>query len=299
MLLRTGEISVKDLTLVLDQSQPRVSRHLRLMAEAGLVTRYAEGSWAFFSLKGGHGAAMAIGRVLQDIDPNDPVLVADRERLGEIRAGHRARAAAYFANVARSWDKTRSLHVPETDIEAAILDLVGGTKIGLCLDLGTGTGRMLELLGPKAGQCVGIDSSRAMIAMARAKFSDTAANDISIRLGDIEHLEEYEKSADLILMHQVLHYLEDPGAALASVRGALKPGGTVLLVDFAPHAHRFLASEHAHRRLGFSNEQIASWAVATGLGVTHCRQFPSKLKEKEGLTVCLWLLKETDKEQAA
>jgi ubiquinone/menaquinone biosynthesis C-methylase UbiE len=291
MLLRTGELSVKDLTLVLDQSQPRVSRHLRLMAEAGLVTRYAEGSWAFFRLSGLNGASAAIARMLDGIDPDDPILVADRERLAEIRAGHRARAAAYFANVAKSWDKTRSLHVPEADIEAAILEIVGGADLGLCLDLGTGTGRMLELMAPSARKCVGIDSSRAMIAMARAKFADPGSASISVRLGDIERLNDYKGRADLVVLHQVLHYLDDPGAALASVGGVLKPEGVALLVDFAPHSHAFLAREQAHRRLGFSNDQIAVLAHQGGLKIAHLRQFPSKLKGKDGLTVCLWVLK--------
>ena len=290
-LLADGEHTVKDLTEILGQSQPRVSRHLKLLADAGLVTRNAEGAWAYYRLADA-AAAADLGRwLVARLDADDPDRSSDRIRLEAVRTAQQAQAAAYFAKVADRWDELRQLHVPEEAVEAAVLKAVEGRVVDLLVDLGTGTGRMLELLKDHYRRAIGIDASREMIAVARAKLTAANIANAQVRLGDIADLDGSAGSADLIVIHQVLHYFDDPGRAIAQARRALKPGGEMLIVDFAPHELEFLRSEHAHRRLGLSEGQMSGWARAAGLGVAELTTFPPT-KTAEGLTVCLWRLKD-------
>lgn len=296
-LLAEGELSVKDLTDILQQSQPRVSRHIKLLADAGLVSRHAEGAWAYFRLAETGAAGELARRLVDQIDLSDPQLVADKRALDRVRLAHQQAAAAYFAGVAESWDLLRTLHVPEAAVEQAILDVVGNHPIHLMLDLGTGTGRMLELLSAHFARGIGVDSSREMLGVARAKLNGAGINHAQVRLGDISELDRGNGLADLIVVHQVLHYFDDPGRIIAQASTALESGGRLLIVDFAPHRLEFLRDEHAHRRLGISEQQMQVWAHAAELDLAQSRQFPST-NESEGLTVCLWLLAKPDEQEA-
>jgi len=297
-LLADGEQSVKDLTEILGQSQPRVSRHLKLLADAGLVSRNAEGAWAYYGLAdtgaGGDLARWLVGRLSEE----DPDRLRDRKRLEAVRATQHDQAAAYFAKVADSWDLLRSLHVPEEAVEAAILGAVGDRVVGTLIDLGTGTGRMLELLGGHYRRGIGIDASREMIAVARAKLASAAINHAQVRLGDIADLDAAAGRADLIVIHQVLHYFDDPGRLLLQARRALQPRGEMLIVDFAPHDLEFLRTHHAHRRLGLSEAQMLHWARAAELSVAGFQSFPPT-NIAEGLTVCLWRLADENRDPAS
>jgi len=289
-LLAEGELSVKDLTEILGQSQPRVSRHLKLLSDAGLILRHAEGSWAYFGLKE-DGPAVDLARwLIARLDPEDPLRARDLARLAAVRKARQEQAARYFAKVADSWDLLRTLHVPESSVEAAVVEAASRRRIDALLDLGTGTGRMLELLAGHYRRGLGIDSSREMIAVARAKLAAAGVGHAQVRLGDIGDLDA-AWPADLIIIHQVLHYFDDPGRMLAQARRALKPGGEMLIVDFAPHELEFLRNEHAHRRLGLSSAQMTAWARAAGLRVEALTEFPRD-SDAEGLTVCLWRLSE-------
>jgi len=290
-LLATGELSVKDLTKILDQSQPRISRHLKLLVDAGLVKRHAEGAWAYFGIANFGDDAALVRSLLERINLNDPQLCADRAQLDQLRENQRDQAAAYFKKVAESWDQLRQLHVPEAAVEAAITSLVGQREIDLLIDLGTGTGRMLELLSSRFQYAIGVDSSHEMISVARAKLVAAQVQNAQIRLGDIADLNEYANSADLVILHQVLHYFDDPGRTILAARQLLEPGGELLIVDFASHDLEFLRKEHAHRRLGMSGEQVEAWARIAHLEVTEFQEIPSE-NETGGLTVCLWMLKD-------
>lgn len=291
VLLAQGELSVKDFTEILGQSQPRVSRHLRLLADAGVVTRNAEGAWAYYRLNRERTSGALAEWLADNIDPDAPELRRDREKLASLRAAQREQAAAYFATIAQSWDRLRSLHVSDAAVEAAIIEAAGSDRTGFLLDLGTGTGRMLELLADHYRQGIGLDSSREMLAVARAKLDAERIDHAQVRLGDIAELGDYRGSADMVLLHQVLHYFDDPGTVLVDAGACLKPAGRMLIVDFAPHDHEFLRTEQAHRRLGLSDEQMALWAGASGLGVVSRRSFPPS--RDDGLTVCLWVLEPT------
>jgi ArsR family transcriptional regulator len=285
-LLAVSEVTVKDLTEILAQSQPRVSRHLKLLTEAELIERLPEGAWAYYRLADtGSGPAM-VAAVLSELAADDPVLEADRRRLAAIKEAHAAIAQRYFAENAASWDRLRTMHVAEGAVEAAIGELVGSRPIANFLDVGTGTGRMLTLLADRYNRGVGIDMSHDMLSVARANLAAAGVEHAHVRQGDVTALAT-GMSFDLVVIHQVLHYLDDPARALNEAAGALSPGGRLLIVDFAPHVHEFLRTDHAHRRLGFSHEQMQGWIAAAGLDFVAARDLSPD--EPDGLTVSLFL----------
>ncbi|MCF6326435.1 MAG: metalloregulator ArsR/SmtB family transcription factor [Devosiaceae bacterium] len=288
-LLSQGELSVKDLTDILGQSQPRVSRHLKLLAEAGLVVRSAEGAWAYYRIADPGEKRDLVGALLTSIKKSGGILTADKKKLAAIRREHQNQADEYFSKVAKNWDNLRNLHVPEEAVEAAILRVLGGKKVKRLLDLGSGTGRMLELLHQNYEYGIGIDLSREMIGVARAKLSASGINNAQVRLGDILSFEAGGQKDDLIILHQVLHYFDDPGQVLLKVAEILQEGGRILLVDFAPHELEYLRQNDAHRRLGLSEGQMEVWAKAAGMKIDVFERFENQ-KQQQGLVVCLWML---------
>lgn len=287
-LLAIGELSVKDLTDILDQSQPRVSRHLKLLSEAGLVTRSVEGAWVFYRVADFGDGGELVKNLLASLDENDPVIIGDRVALEKIQAAHKIQADAYFSEVAQSWDDLRKLHVSERAVEEAILRIVGPNVVQHMLDVGTGTGRMLELLGSNYVHGIGIDSSREMVAIARAKLSAAKIAHAQVKLGDVLQRDTDEPVFDLILVHQVLHYFADPGLVLNAISKRLQSGGRILVVDFAPHKLEFLRQENAHQRLGLSEKKMRAWAKSAGLTIDIFEQHEND-DNPDGLVVCVWL----------
>jgi len=289
-LLAQGEFNVSEITRVLGHSQPRISRHLKLMVEAGLLERYKEASWVLFRLAE-HGRPADLARAILALLPaDDPVLERDRARLAEIIAERHAAAMAYFSANADDWDRIRSLHVPEDLVEAAMKRLVGTEPISFFLDLGTGTGRVLQLFAPAAEQAIGIDQSRDMLAVARTNLDLAHERHAQVRQGDIMALPLASSSADLVTIHQVLHYLEDPARALIEAARVLAPQGRLLIVDFAPHELEFLREAHAHRRLGIADEAMAGWLRRAGLKLLRSETLsPPPRADGESLAVRLWL----------
>lgn len=289
VLLAEGELSVSDLTDILGQSQPRISRHLKLLVEAGLVERHREGAWAFFRLTD-RGAALRILRpMLDNLDRSDPQLLEDRTRLETVRAQRAQAAQAFFSRLAPDWDRIRSLHAPDAMVEAAVLDVLGSKPVRNLVDLGTGTGRMLQLLAPRAVRTVGLDASHAMLSVARANLEKAGLRGIELRQGDIYAPPFPRDTFDLVVIHQVLHYLDDPARAIREAARLVAPGGRMLVVDFAPHNLEFLREAQAHRRLGFAREQVAGWLDEAGLDCAHTREVAPPKRSGEQLIVSLWL----------
>jgi ubiquinone/menaquinone biosynthesis C-methylase UbiE/DNA-binding transcriptional ArsR family regulator len=290
-LLEAAELTVSELVAILGQSQPRVSRHLRLLVEAGLATRQREGAWAFFRLAEPGGALAR--EWLRRLDPADPVVNADRVRLDIAREARRKQAAAYFAARAADWDQIRALHAPEERVEAALAAMIGLKPFRNLLDLGTGTGRMLELLAPRAARAVGVDQSAAMLALARARIDQAGLRQVSLRQGDIYAPPVERNGYDLVVIHQVLHFLDDPARALAEAARALAPGGRLAVVDFDAHDQEFLRDEFAHRRLGFAVDEVEGCLAAAGLTGIRAERVPPAKGEAGKLTVVLWIAEDS------
>jgi demethylmenaquinone methyltransferase/2-methoxy-6-polyprenyl-1,4-benzoquinol methylase/ArsR family transcriptional regulator len=288
-LLAEAELTVSELVTILGQSQPRISRHLKLLVEAGLVERHREGAWVFFLVAQIGPAAGFARELIARLAPGDPQIVADRARLAEVRKARADHAARYFETHAATWDELRAMHVSEERVEAAILDTVGSGCLRAVLDLGTGTGRMLELLAPLAGRAIGIDQSPHMLGLARVRMERAGLRNVQLRQGDIYAVPVEPDFYDLVVIHQVLHYLDDPLRAVREAARALRPGGHLLVVDFAPHKEESLRAAHAHRRLGFAGEEVAGFLAASGLEVTAQRDLVPDRSEGGKLTVSLWL----------
>jgi len=285
-LLAREELAVLELCRVLDQSQPRVSRHLKLLAEAGLVERFPDGAWVFYRLLSGGEAHGLVATALALIDPSDPVVARDAERLDAVRAERETEAGEYFARNAARWNEIRSLYVSEADVETAILHAAGPGRFGRMIDLGTGAGRMLTLLGPKAEHALGLDLSQQMLNIARSQVARTGLAGCELRHGDIFGTGLASGSGDLVVVHQVLHYLGDPAAAVKEAARLVGEGGRLLIVDFAPHALEFLRDEHQHRRLGFAEAEMNRWLAEAGLTDIETVSLPPA--REAGLTVTIW-----------
>lgn len=282
-LLRLMELSVGELAQVLGQSQPRVSRHLKILADAGVLERRKEGSWVFLILAGAERVAPMFALIDKWADASTQSLFAsDGARIETIRAERAEAANRYFAGHAEVWDQIRSLHVAESQVERSIERVLGKRRLGRLVDIGTGTGRMIELLAPRSSEAIGIDRSSDMLRLARVKLA-AAGIQSSLRQGDMYALPLSDGSADSIIIHQVLHYAHSPAAAVAEAARVLAPGGTLLVVDFAAHEREELRATDAHIRLGFEDEVMAGWFATAGLEVDHVQH----LKGGE-LTVTLW-----------
>ncbi len=288
-LVAEAELTVSDLTDILRQSQPRISRHLKLLVEAGLVERFREGAWAFFRLAEGSGSAELARALVARLDANDPVVMRDRERLAAVRKARAEAAQAYFRSHAAEWDRIRKLHVTDEAVEAAISEALGDKPFRSLLDLGTGTGRILELFGPSIERGLGIDLSLDMLLLARARLERAGLRHCSVRQGDIYDLPVPANSFDVVIIHQVLHFLDDGGRAIREAARVLAPSGRLVVIDFAPHDLEFLREEHAHRRLGFADETVAQWMAAAGLDVMLHRSLPPEGGTDGKVAVSLWL----------
>ncbi|MBR0553386.1 ArsR/SmtB family transcription factor [Stakelama marina] len=284
-LLRRMELSVGELAQVLDQSQPRVSRHVKILADARLVERRKEGSWVFVAL----GQPERVEPLLLALDRwgegnADAEALADAERLDAVRQDRTSAAAQWFEAHAGEWDAIRSLHVAESEIEAAMQEAIGDAPIGRLVDIGTGTGRMLELFAPQAESAIGIDRSSEMLRLARAKLSEQGLTHAELRQADFYALPILGETADAVIFHHVLHFAQQPEMAIGEAARVLGAGGRLVIVDFAPHDREELRTSDAHARLGFSDEQMLGWFKAANLS-------PVRTEMLGGgeLTVKLWL----------
>lgn len=291
-LLAAGDLTVTDLTEILGQSQPRISRHLKLLGEAGLTDRYQEGAWAYFRLKQEGNAVDLARTLLRHGSESDPVLLRDGERLAAVKQARSERAQAYFSHNAAEWDELRRLHVADEDVDNALMQLIGTRPVDAFLDLGTGTGRMLQLLSGVYRRAVGIDASRDMLAVARANLDKAHITTASVRHGDIFNLPLEAQDFDLITIHQVLHFLYQPELAIGEAARMLRPGGRLVIIDLAPHALEYLRDEHAHLRLGFSHSTMAEWLKKVGLEVQEVRDLHSGKPSGQDLTVTIWVARD-------
>jgi ubiquinone/menaquinone biosynthesis C-methylase UbiE/DNA-binding transcriptional ArsR family regulator len=282
-LLQGAELTVKHVTQILKQSQPRVSRHLKVLADAGLIERHKEGAWVFFRLVRDPDRRALLEPILERARSEPGLTERDTERLIALKQNLSAAADSYFAAQAEAWDQVRSLHVAEAEVEAAVRDAFSGKRYRMLLDIGTGTGRMLEVLAGLADQALGLDLNRAMLKNARSRLDAAGLNHCQVREGDMYALPLSDQTVDAVIIHQVLHFSTTPEDAVREAARVLASGGRLVIVDFAPHAHEDLRSIHAHQRLGFSNDQINEWVTSAGLSAG-----PPASLTGGALTVMVW-----------
>ncbi len=282
-LCSRGELSVSDLTKILGQSQPRVSRHLKLLVEAGLLQRFREGAWAFYRLAD-KGPGGALARILVDqVSFEDGPVARDCERLDAVRAERAARAVTFFRENAADWQEIRRLYINDQEVEQALLEVLPKPGVDSLLDIGTGTGRILEVYGDSIRRGVGVDLSREMLSLARVNLERRGLTNCQVRLGDMDQLPLADERFDAVTFHLSLHYAEDPAHAIVEAARYLAPGGRMVVVDFAPHQERGLQTERGHRWLGFEDADIESWFRQAGLASGRTDRLPGS-----SLTVNLW-----------
>jgi ArsR family transcriptional regulator len=282
-LLRSMELSVGELAQLLGQSQPRVSRHVRILSDSGLVGRRKEGSWVYLQLAE-PGRTESLFDLASEVDQDaDRIFAADAARLDTVRADRAEAARRYFESHAATWENVRSLHIDDAEIERAIAALLAERPLGALLDIGTGTGRMLELFAPRAQSAIGIDRSSEMLRLARVKLDEAGISGASLRQGDMYALPLGDCSADSIILHQVLHYAQQPGSAIIEAARVLASGGQLLVIDFAQHDRSELKEQDAHLRLGFADDAMRGWFSSAGLNLDRIERLSGG-----ALTVILW-----------
>jgi len=260
-----SELSVSELQQVLSQSQPRISRHLRILNDAGLLNRRREGAWTFYRLRHGGEQAQLARDIIAHLPENDPAVKGDLERLGQVKETRRQAAEQYFRANAARWDDIRAMHADVGVIERRLLELVPAGPATRLVDIGTGTGRILQIFAPRIAYGLGIDQSHEMLTVARVNLDDTAFGNCEVQQGDMYRLPCRDAKFDIAIVHMVLHYAEHPGEVIEEAARVLRPGGRLVVIDFAPHENLDLSEEHAHRWPGFSDETIAGYFAAAGL----------------------------------
>jgi len=278
-----GDLAVSEFVRILGQSQPRVSRHLKLLTDAGALIRIPEGSWVFYRISAEGAVNSIVDALIADIPNDDVTLSRDRERLAVVKKERADAADSYFGENAAIWNEIRAMHIDQRDVNAALGQIIRGKPSQTLLDIGTGTGEMLLHFADQIEQGEGIDASREMLAVARASLEASGANHCHVRQGDLYSLPFDADAFDIILFHQVLHYVDDLKGAIAEAARVLRPGGTLLIADFAPHAVEELRTAHQHRRLGFTDQDIEVELQSASLKtdqITHLAGDP--------LTVSIW-----------
>ena len=288
-ILARTELTVSELCQVLSQTQPRVSRHLRLLCEAGLLDRNAQGTSAFYRpARSGPGRPL-FDAILPLINADEEALRKDLTRLAAVRAERAAAASEYFERIANDWDQMRALHVSDSEVEGAMMSSVQDLKVRDLLDVGTGTGRVLELFADRIDHGLGVDLSHQMLDLARSRLDDLGYRNCAVRHGNVYDLAVDAGSMDVAVLHHVLHYLDDPASAISEVARTIRPQGRLVIVDFASHEFEDLRTDYAHYWLGFTDDEVKSWCEEAGLcnvTVTHLTHKSDSTQDT--LTVTLW-----------
>ena len=291
-LLGSMELAVGEVAQVLGQSQPRVSRHIGILCDAGLAERRREGSWVFLRAGANSGEAPPLSRAVAELLVEAEAVDAqfaeecrqDRRKLAEIREHRESEALAYFSDHAEDWDELRRMHSSDEAVEAALARALEARPLGRLLDIGTGTGRMAELFAERAERIVALDKSLAMLRVARAKLQHLPAERVELVQGDFGSLPFAADSFDTVLFHQVLHFAQAPATVLAEAGRVTRPDGRVAIVDFAAHQREELRDRHAHARLGFEDSALAGMLNAAGFEPAA----PIALEDGE-LVVKIWI----------
>jgi len=269
VLLARGELTVSEIVQILNLSQPRVTQYIKSLETAGIIERLKEGSWVFSRIRRGNAAISAlVATTLATLPSDDPILEADLRRLEDVRVERSIAAEAFFASVANDSGTLGDEYIPKANIETMLRKMAGKGPFDYMVDLGTGTGRMLEVFADRVTRGSGIDNNIHMLKVARHKLAESNYSHIRVRQGDLISTPLENEVADLVTLHQVLHYLDDPQSAILEAARLLSSDGIVLIADFETHSQDEFRSENAHRRLGFEDKDIENWLSVAGLSLS-------------------------------
>tara|TARA_Y100000590_G_scaffold470770_1_gene669895 strand:- start:22065 stop:23030 length:966 start_codon:yes stop_codon:yes gene_type:complete len=298
-ILSNCELNVQDLVSVLSQSQPRVSRHLKILDEANLIERIKEGNWVFCKLISSEGIRPIIDYVSKTKKNNSDIYTRDQKKLS-LLIKNRAREANYYFNRIESEDASiGEYNISDNIIDQKIISIIEkNIKLPLSdiIDLGTGSGKILSLLSGSYLHGIGIDNNPNMLKMARSRFKQQGIQNCDLTFGDITDLSLKENNADLVVLHQVMHYFDDPNILISQAARLLMRDKYILVVDFDSHSNESLRKRFSHRRLGFSDEQIINiFEKYNCILIDKDSGASNRLKNVEGLVCKIWLGKKQGK----
>lgn len=286
-LVGQAELTISELVQILGLSQPRITQYIKSLEDVGLVQRIKEGSWVFVRQSRRNQEFKPLFKAISALIPElDPIIQSDRKRLAAVREKRSEQVAEFFESVAQSKSQLGDEYVVQSDIQRSLNDLVGDHRYDFMVDLGTGTGRMLKLFSERVGRGIGIDSNPTMLKVARHSLDGADLAHLTVRKGDIQAVPLQDGEADLVTLHQVLHFLDDPNEVLNETNRILRPGGHVIVVDFAAHNIDSFRTDYAHRRLGFSNEEVADDLHDAGFRLATTRTI---LSESDSPDITIWL----------
>ncbi len=278
-----AELSVTELVMILGQTQPRVSRHLKLLVEGGLLQRNKEGNRAYYRLSNeAEGADLA--RMLNDLMPGeDEVHTLDLSRLSSVKADRLRYAETFLDPYSQEIIELRGMWPPDEVIDKCILELLQDRSIEHLLDLGTGTGRILRTMAPFVAKGTGIDNSLEMLSIARARLDQDGIKNCQVRAGDMYRLPFKQNSFDLITINSLLRYADEPKKVIAEAARVLEKKGALLIVDLAAHDLSTLRDEYGHSWLGFSEVEMVEMLSEANLTVGQVKHI-----DGQKLNVCIW-----------
>ncbi|MDL2285267.1 metalloregulator ArsR/SmtB family transcription factor [Desulfovibrio sp. OttesenSCG-928-F07] len=271
LVLHRYELNVNELVELMDMGQSRVSRHLKILSSSGLLTHRRDGLWVFYS-------AAQEGPGRKFIDAIYPFLTSegfaqqDLALAAGIVEERSAKTSQFFNTIAEDWDAMSrevlgAFNLPE------MVEKMMPERCKVAVDLGCGTGNVLEHLLNHSEEVIGVDGSARMLELARRRFSQSGSR-LSLRIGDLEHLPLRDSEADFICINLVLHHLADPGGVLLEVKRALKPNGVFLLTEFDKHTDESLRADYGDRWLGFEADTLESYMRSAGFEVTSSQSYP-------------------------
>lgn len=263
VLLR-AEFTVQELTQILDMGQSRISRHLKILSEAGVLSVKRQGTWSYYRVGEDSAFFCAIRPAFERELEQLPQRREDLAAVALALEARRRRSLEFFDQHARTWDVLSRTLLPVPQYQERLLSLV--PTVDTLLEIGVGTGALLPDLSRRAAKVIGVDHSPAMLDEARRRLDHAGNSAAELRLGEMTHLPLADGGAGCVVANMVLHHAADPQAVLAEITRVLKPGGILVLADLARHEREWAREQLADQWLGFEEEELRGWLQGAGLG---------------------------------
>jgi DNA-binding transcriptional ArsR family regulator len=268
-LCAQGELTVSELMRIVGQSQPRVSRHLKLLQDAGILERFREQHWVFYRVAQEEHYQLLVSGLIKQIEKNETIIQLDQSRLIELQAARATLSETFIETELPDWLRLHEYHGDTARFESAVQDALAEKTVGHLLDVATGTGRMLKIVGPLASSGVGIDLSKKMVTVARSVLAESGLAHLTVRQEDMYQMRFAARHFDTITIDQVLYFATNPDALIKETARVLKYGGRLLVVAFT-------ASKTAKTppSVGIELSDIQQWIESAGLKITNTNILP-------------------------